>query len=141
MVEKNKGKVGELAKKIENNDTLITYGEEALTMRKDDPRTQEFKDRIEKENVEKRKKMIVNDEISLFKGINLSSQRDEGESYEEYKNRLKVNKDLIKIYKMLGREETKLQYPEGFKQALIKAMEKEKPEIKFKKGQVIGNKN
>ena len=85
--------------------------------------------------------MIVNDEISLFKGINLSSQRDEGESYEEYKNRLKVNKDLIKIYKMLGREETKLQYPEGFKQALIKAMEKEKPEIKFKKGQVIGNKN
>ena len=35
--------------KKDNNDTLITFGEEALTMRKDDPRTQEYKEKMLKQ--------------------------------------------------------------------------------------------
>ena len=43
-----------MAKK-ENNDTLVTFGEEALTMRKDDPRTQEYKEKMLKQMEENRK--------------------------------------------------------------------------------------
>lgn len=119
-------KVQELAKKMENNDTLITFGEEALTFRKDDPRTKEYKEKVEKEQKENREKLIEDDEVSLFHGINLSNEREVDESREDYKYRLKTNKDLDKIYKNLGREEAKKQFPEGFKQAIIYALEQQK---------------
>ena len=119
-------KVQELAKKMENNDTLITFGKEALTFRKDDPRTKEYKEKVEKEQKENREKLIEDDEVSLFHGINLSNEREVDESREDYKYRLKTNKDLDKIYKNLGREEAKKQFPEGFKQAIIYALEQQK---------------
>ena len=129
MEKKNKLKVEELAEKMENHDTLITYGEEALTMRKDDPRTQEYKNKVVEEMVEKIKK---DGETDLWAGLSLSNARIEGESYEDYRDRLVTIKNLEKIYKRLGRDECKRQYPNGFAYALHKAMEEGIGKVKEK---------
>lgn len=120
-MKKEEDKIKKLSKKMENFDTCITFGEEALTLRKDDPKTKEFVKNIEDKFVDARKIMVKNDNLSLFHGINLSNERGEEETHEDYKARLKINKDLEKIYKRLGREEAKKQYPEGFLQAIINA--------------------
>ena len=68
------------------DETLITFGEEGQTLRKDDPRTKEYVDRKKKE-IEER---------SIFEGINLDNKREESESYDEYKDRMKLNKGYVK---------------------------------------------
>mgnify|MGYP000881546759 CR=1 FL=1 len=106
----------------ENIDTLVTFGDEGYTMRKDDPRT--------KEGIEKSKKLYENTlnkalksgEISLFEGLNLSGKRDKEESFEDYKGRRKTNENLMKVYKALGREKCIEMYPQGFKYALAQAV-------------------
>ena len=92
----------------QDNETLITFGDEGQTLRKDDPRTKEYIDR--------KKKEIVN--RSIFEGINLSNKREESENYEDYRNRLKINKQLNKIYQKLGRDKCWEQYPNGFKSVI-----------------------
>ena len=114
---------------VDNNDTLITYGEEALTMRKEDPRTQEFKNKLVEETLEKLKKEGKKD---LWAGLSLSNARTEGDSYEDYRDRLVMIKNLEKIYKRLGRDECKRQYPNGFAYAVHMAMG---DEIKKQKGE------
>ena len=106
----------------ENVDTLVTFGEEGHTMRKDDPRTKEAIKKNNKILEDKRKEMIANDEVSVFEGINLYSKREEDEEYNEYKQRMKLIKNLQKIYAKLGREECKRQYPQGFVYALNQAL-------------------
>jgi len=88
-------------------------------LRKDDPRTKEY--------VERKKKEIEN--RSMFEGINLSDKREETESYEDYKDRLKINKQLYKIYKQLGRDKCWELYPNGFKSVIdtIKEQSKNPP--------------
>mgnify|MGYP003625225789 FL=1 len=112
------------------DDTLITYGEEALTMRKDDPRTQEF---IKSKKEETLETLKIQGENDLWAGISLSNTRQKDETYKIYKDRLKTNKGLEKIYKQLGRDECKKQYPYGFAYAIYIAMNemKEKNEEKF----------
>ena len=102
-----------------NHDTLVTFGEEALTFRKDDPRTQEH---IDKKKMENLKKMKKDGEDNLWAGICLSNTRLDGEDYEAYKERLKTNKNLEKIYKQLGRDECYKQFPYGFAYALYSAI-------------------
>lgn len=97
----------------ENIDTLITFGEKGLTARKDDPRTKEF--------VEKKKKEI--EERSIFEGINLRGAREENETFDEYKDRQKMNKVLLKMYKDFGKEKCWEMYPNGFKSAMDQAKE------------------
>ena len=109
----------------ENVDTLVTFGEEGHTMRKDDPRTKEVIKKNERILEAKRKEFIANDEISVFHGINLYSKREEDESYDDYKQRMKMNKNLQKIYAKLGREECKRQYPQGFLYAINQALVEE----------------
>tara|TARA_R100001443_G_C3292511_1_gene163212 strand:+ start:100 stop:534 length:435 start_codon:yes stop_codon:yes gene_type:complete len=99
----------------ENVDVLITHGEEALTFRKDDPRTQEYLDKKAEENLQLMKE---NGKDDLWYGISLSNARLKGESYENYKERLRTVKNLQKIYKTLGREECKRQFPNGFAYAI-----------------------
>jgi hypothetical protein len=106
----------------ENVDTLVTFGEEGHTMRKDDPRTKEAIKKNNKILEDKRKEMIANDEVSVFEGINLYSKREEDEEYGEYTQRMKLIKNLQKIYAKLGREECKRQYPQGFVYALNQAL-------------------
>ncbi len=103
----------------QDNETLITFGDEGQTLRKDDPRTKEY--------VERKKKEIEN--RSMFEGINLSDKREETESYEDYRDRLKINKQLYKIYKQLGRDKCWELYPNGFKSVIdaIKEQSKNPP--------------
>jgi len=106
-----------MAKKdYQDNGTLITFGDEGQTLRKDDPRTKEYIDRKRKE-VENR---------SMFEGINLSDKRADDENYEDYRNRLKINKQLYKIYKNLGRDKCWEQYPNGFKSVIDAIQEQSK---------------
>ena len=103
----------------ENFETLVTFGEEGQTLRKDDPRTKEYVDRKKKEWNER----------SLFEGINLSNKRAEDESYEDYKSRLKLNKSLEKLYKRLGRQQCLELYPAGFKSAIDQVKASQKQEL------------
>tara|TARA_R100001480_G_scaffold76587_1_gene86698 strand:+ start:37 stop:486 length:450 start_codon:yes stop_codon:yes gene_type:complete len=109
----------------ENLDTLITFGEEGLTMRKDDPRTQEFKKKKKAEIEKEFKKGIAEGEISLFAGLNMNGKREEGEDFDVYKERMKTIKSLQKLYKQLGREECLKQFPMGFAYALTQAVDAE----------------
>ena len=116
----------------ENNDTLVTFGDEAYTMRKDDPRT---KDAIIKSKELKEDKMreLIKDGASIFEGLNMSDQRDENETYEEYKYRRATNNNLRKIYKKLGSEECRRQYPMGFNYAIQQAVIDHQEEAKKNK--------
>ena len=103
-----------------NDDTLVTFGEEAYTMRKDDPRTEEAIKKSQKLKEEKMKELIKNG-ASIFEGLNMSDERGEDETYEQYKDRRTTNNNLKKIYKKLGPEECRRQFPMGFNYALQQA--------------------
>ena len=110
-----------MAKK-ENNDTLVTFGSEALTMRKDDPRTQEYKEKMLKQMEENREKYEEAQE-NPFIGVNLSNKRDEGETFDEYKSRQKLNALLQKQYRQQGKEKFSQMYPWGVQYAIDRAKE------------------
>ena len=105
----------------ENNDTLVTFGEEAYTMRKDDPRTEEAIIKS-KELKEAKMKELIKDGASIFEGLNMSDQRSEDEDFREYKTRRSTNNNLRKIYKKLGPEGCRKQFPMGFNYALQQAV-------------------
>ena len=109
----------------ENNDTLVTFGEEAYTMRKDDPRTEEAIKKSKKLKEKHINSALLSGEISVFEGLNLSDTREDNESFEDYKARRKMNKKLNKIYNTLGVDECKKQYPMGFKYAIIQQINSE----------------
>ena len=58
------------------------------------------------------------DNYSAFNDINLSNARSENESYEDYKKRLKQNKDILKLYFTVGRDNFKQMFPNGVEEAL-----------------------
>jgi len=76
-------------------------------------------------------------EDSLFEGINLSNKREENETYEDYRARLKENASILKLYKQMGRKQMKVIFPNGLKEALnaVKSqgnkVEAQKEENKF----------
>jgi hypothetical protein len=61
------------------------------------------------------------DNYQAFEGLNLSDARMENETREEYKNRLKANKKIMKIYFKVGREAFKEMFPNGVTDALLEA--------------------
>ena len=62
-------------------------------------------------------------ENSVFKDLNLSDARSKNETREEYKLRLKQNRQVMKIYNTVGRENFKQLFPNGILEAL-KTVEK-----------------
>ena len=58
------------------------------------------------------------DNYKAFAGVNLSNARSENESYEDYKKRLKQNKDILKLYFTVGRDNFKQMFPNGIEEAL-----------------------
>ena len=66
-----------------NNDTLITFGEEAYTMRKDDPRTKEAIERSKELKDDKIKEWIQSGEVSMFEGLNMNNARGEDEDFQD----------------------------------------------------------
>ena len=57
-------------------------------------------------------------EYSAFEGLNLSDTRSENETREEYKERLKQNRQALKLYNKVGREAFQQMFPNGVKEAL-----------------------
>ncbi len=112
---KNKKTEDKKSEYKENVDVLVTHGEEALTFRKDDPKTQEYLNKKAEENL---RLMKENGKDDLWYGISLSNARQKGESFGNYKQRLATVKNLQKIYNRLGREECKRQFPHGFAYAI-----------------------
>ena len=64
------------------------------------------------------------DNYSAFNELNLSNARSENESYEDYKIRLKQNKQTTKLYNTVGRDNFKQMFPNGIKEALKASAEK-----------------
>ena len=58
------------------------------------------------------------DNYSEFNDINLSNARSENESYEDYKKRIKQNKEILKVYSIVGRDVFKEMFPNGVEEAL-----------------------
>ena len=52
-------------------------------------------------------------ENSVFKDLNLSDARSKNETREEYKLRLKQNRQIMKVYNTVGREQFQQMFPEG----------------------------
>jgi vacuolar-type H+-ATPase subunit D/Vma8 len=62
-------------------------------------------------------------DISLL-NINLSNARSENESYEDYRNRLKTNKAILKTYFTMGRDAFREMFPNGVADAMQEAANK-----------------
>ena len=69
------------------------------------------------------------DDYRAFNDINLSNARSEGESYEDYRKRLKQNKGILKLYNTIGRDNFKEMFPNGVGEALKKAEEIPQEEV------------
>ena len=69
------------------------------------------------------------DNYSAFNELNLSNARSENESYEDYKKRLKQNKEILKLYNTVGRDNFKEMFPNGVGEALKKAEEIPQEEV------------
>ena len=69
------------------------------------------------------------DNYKAFEGVNISNARSEDESYEDYRKRLKQNKDILKMYNTLGRDVFKQMFPGGILEALKKAEETPQEEV------------
>ena len=65
-------------------------------------------------------KLETQQDISLL-NINLSNARSENESYEDYRARLKRNKDILKTYFTMGREAFREMFPNGVAEAITDA--------------------
>ena len=63
------------------------------------------------------------DNYKPFNGMNLSNARSEGESYEDYRKRLKQNKQIIKLYNTVGLDAFKQMFPAGVGEALENSAE------------------
>jgi len=60
----------------------------------------------------------MTENYNAFKGLNLSDARMENETREEYKERLKQNKKVLKLYSTVGREQFQQMFPNGIHEAL-----------------------
>ena len=67
------------------------------------------------------------DNYKAFAGVNLSNARNENESFEDYKKRLKQNEQILKLYNTVGRDVFKEMFPEGIE---YKVFEKVKEDEK-----------
>jgi hypothetical protein len=65
------------------------------------------------------------DDYRAFEDINFSNARSENESFEDYRKRLKQNKQILKMYKTTGKSVFKEMFPAGVGEAL-KNIEQEK---------------
>ena len=69
---------------------------------------------------------------NAFEGLNLSDARMENETREEYKKRKKQNRQALKLYDKIGREQFQEMFPEGMSYQMfdIPTKEEMKEDIK-----------
>ena len=65
------------------------------------------------------------DDYRAFNETNFSNARSENESFEDYRKRLKQNKQILKMYETVGKSVFKEMFPAGVGEAL-KNIEQEK---------------
>jgi len=65
------------------------------------------------------------DNYSAFEGINLSNARSEDETYEQYRGRLRQNKEILKTYFLYGRDVFKEMFPNGVAESLKNSVAEE----------------
>ena len=78
------------------------------------------------------------DNYSAFEGLNLSNSRSEGETYEQYKSRLRQNKQVMKMYDTVGRDGFKEMFPNGVHEALESSAKEVLSELKDEKDKTLG---
>ena len=66
----------------------------------------------------------MEENYSAFKKLDLNNARNENETREEYKQRLKQNRQSLKLYNTVGREQFQQMFPNGVKEALEASTEK-----------------
>ena len=62
---------------------------------------------------------------NAFAGLNISDATMENETREEYKKRQKLNKQALKVYSTVGREQFQQMFPEGVNYDMFKQLTKE----------------
>jgi len=68
-------------------------------------------------------KTTQQDNYRPFGELNLSNARSENESYENYRKRLKMNKQIMKLYNTVGLDAFKEMFPNGVHEAAAQSME------------------
>lgn len=72
------------------------------------------------------------DSYKPFEGLNLSNARSEDESYEEYRKRLKMVKEIMKLYNTVGLDAFKEMFPNGVCEAATQSTSKSHTKIASK---------
>ena len=65
------------------------------------------------------------DNYKAFAGVNLSNARSENESYEDYRERLRRNEKILKLYNTGGRDIFKEMFPTGIEYKVFEKQEEE----------------
>ena len=66
---------------------------------------------------------MTTEEYRPLKDLDLNNARNENESYEDYKKRMKQNKQIIDLYFTVGRDNFKEMFPKGVQEALKASQE------------------
>ena len=64
------------------------------------------------------------EEYRPLRDLDLNNARNENESYEDYRKRLKQNEQILKLYNIVGLNAFEEMFPSGVKEALKASAEK-----------------
>ena len=63
------------------------------------------------------------EEYRPLRDLDLNNARNENESYEDYKKRLKQNEQILKLYNTVGLDAFKEMFPNGVQEVIKKSEE------------------
>ena len=75
------------------------------------------------------------DNYKAFAEVNLSNARSENESYEDYRERLRRNEKILKLYNTVGRDVFKEMFPEGIQYKMFEQSKEEEKVIQEEVGE------
>ena len=75
------------------------------------------------------------DNYKAFAEVNLSNARSENESYEDYRERLRRNEKILKLYNTVGRDIFKEMFPEGIQYKMFEQPKEEEKVIQEEVGE------
>ena len=79
------------------------------------------------------------DNYKAFDELNFNDARGENETREEYKQRLKQNKQVLKLYNSVGRDAFKEMFPEGIEYKVFEKVEEDEKVIQEKGSTLLSN--
>ncbi len=75
------------------------------------------------------------DNYKAFAGVNFSNARSENESYEDYRERLRRNEKILKLYNTVGRDIFKQMFPTGIEYKVFEQPTEEEKVIQEEVGE------